>query len=215
MIPYAILPVVSYLLGAVPFGYLLVRIMRGIDIRTVGSGNLGATNVARALGTPWFAVVFALDFLKGFVPAFWGARLAVAHLGAEREVALLYGLAAIAGHIWPVYLRFKGGKGVATASGAVVGIAPAAAGLTALVFLLAFTTTRYVSLGSVLASVALPVAYFAVERSRASRLTVAAFALIALLIVVKHRSNLRRILNGTETRIGKSSRIVNEEVDGA
>ncbi|MHC4473538.1 MAG: glycerol-3-phosphate 1-O-acyltransferase PlsY [Planctomycetota bacterium] len=212
MIPYVLLPVGAYLLGAVPVGYLLVRILRGIDIRTVGSGNLGATNVARALGTPWFAVVFVLDFLKGFVPAFVIARVAVAHLDAKPEVALLYGLAAMAGHIWPIYLRFRGGKGVATASGAVVGIAPAAAGLAAVVFLVTLIAFRYVSLGSVVASVALPLAYVSVERREASRLTVVAFALIALLVLVKHRSNLRRILAGTESRLGRKA---GKEVGGA
>ncbi len=196
---YGLLPLVSYLLGAVPTGFLIVRALRGVDLRTVGSGNLGATNAARVLGARWFAVIFTLDFLKGLVPALLFGLLAQRALGAPHEVRLLYGAAAIAGHVWPVYLRFRGGKGVATAAGAVTGIAPPAAGIAFVVFLLVFLPTRYVSLGSICAAVALPAAS-ALLPGGGLDTTFFLLAAIAALVVVKHRANIGRLLRGTETR---------------
>lgn len=206
MIYVLLLALASYLIGAIPFGYLLVRFRKGIDIRTVGSGSLGATNVSRVLGGRWFAVTFALDFAKGFVPAFVLGRLAVRVFDAPAEIGILYGILAMAGHIWPVYLGFKGGKGVATAAGAVTGIAPAATGLAAIVFLAVFLAYRYVSLGSICAAVALPVAYVALGVLGGTDPVdskLAALVVMSALIVVKHRSNLKRLLAGTESRAGR------------
>jgi glycerol-3-phosphate acyltransferase PlsY len=196
-----LLGVAAYLIGSVPTGYLLVYMLRGIDVRTVGSKNLGATNVARALGAPWFAVVFTLDFAKGFVPAFWLAGVAVANFGAEPEVGILYGVAAMAGHIWPLYLKFRGGKGVATAAGAVTGISPAAAGLGAIVFVVTLLLGRMVSLGSIVASISLPVAYVIVTGNDGSAVTIAAFVFMMLLVLWKHRTNIGRILKGAEPKV--------------
>lgn len=206
MIYVLLLALASYLIGAIPFGYLLVRVLRGIDIRTVGSGSLGATNVSRVLGGRWFAVTFVLDFAKGFVPAFVLGGLAARSFDAPPEIGIVYGILAMAGHIWPVYLSFKGGKGVATAAGAVTGIAPAATGLAAIAFLVVFLAFRYVSLGSVCAAIALPIAYLLLgvvgERDPVD-LTLGALALMSALIVWKHRANLRRLLAGTESRAGR------------
>jgi len=196
-----LLGVASYLIGSIPFGYVLVYLLRGIDVRTVGSKSLGATNVARALGTPWFAVVFSLDFAKGFVPAFVLGGIAERSFGASPEVGIAYGVAAMAGHIWPVYLRFRGGKGVATAAGAVTGITPAATGVAALVFLVTLLLGRMVGLGSMVASVALPIAYVLLEGRDASAVTVGALVLMAALVVFKHRTNIARIAKGEEPKI--------------
>ena len=205
MIVYGLLPVLSYLVGAIPIGFLLVRGLKGVDLRKIGSGNLGATNAARALGARWFFPIFALDFLKGFGPSFGLGWLATAHFSGPDESGLLYGIAAIAGHVWPVYLRFKGGKGVATATGAVAGIAPAATGIAFLAFLAVFAAFRYVSLGSITAAVVLPAAYFLFRRGQGADVTLLALVAIAALVVVKHRSNIRRLLAGTEPRVTRKS----------
>jgi glycerol-3-phosphate acyltransferase PlsY len=209
-----LLGVLSYLIGAIPFGYLLVRIMKGYDVRTIGSKSLGATNVSRALGPRWFGVVFVLDFLKGFVPAFVIGPLAMKHLEGPDGIGLVYGIAAMIGHIWPVYLKFRGGKGVATAGGAVFGASWLAALVAAAVFLLVFLPTRYVSLGSMCACVSLPFSYWAFEGDAAARLTIGAFAFIALLVIWKHRTNIRRLLAGTENRAVRKQ-AETEEVSGA
>jgi len=215
VIVYGLLPVLCYLLGAIPFGFLIVRARRGIDLRTVGSGNLGATNAARILGVRWFAAVFILDFLKGFISAFVVGRLAEAHLGAPQWVGLLYGLSAMVGHIWPIYLKFRGGKGVATAGGVVTGIAPAAAGITAIVLLIVLLGGRMVSLASMVAAVALPIVYTLLEGPDAKPTTQGALVLIAALVVVKHRSNLGRIVTGTESKIRLGKKSSEQEVEGA
>jgi len=196
-----LLGVASYLMGSIPFGYLLVYMLRGIDVRTVGSKNLGATNVARALGAPWFAVVFTLDFAKGFVPAFVLGGIAARSFDAPAEVGIAYGVAAMAGHIWPVYLRFRGGKGVATAAGVVTGISPPAAGLAVIVFIVTLFAGRMVSLGSIVASISLPVTYLIVTGKHASPVTIGAFVLMMLLVVWKHRTNIRRIFAGEEPKL--------------
>lgn len=196
-----LLGVLSYLIGAIPFGYVLVYLRKGIDVRTIGSKNLGATNAARALGARWFAVVFAFDFLKGFVPAFFMGKLAMNQFDAPAWIGIVYGVAAMSGHIWPVYLKFKGGKGVATAGGAVIGIVPGPAGLAAIVFVVTLLSVRMVSLGSILASISLPLTYAILYASDLSGITFASLIAIAVLVVVKHRTNLQRIFDGTENRI--------------
>jgi glycerol-3-phosphate acyltransferase PlsY len=196
-----LLGVAAYLIGSIPFGYVLVYMLRGIDVRTVGSKNLGATNVARALGTPWFAVCFAFDFGKGFVPAYVLGGVAVREFDAAPEVAVAYGVAAMAGHIWPVYLKFKGGKGVATAAGAVTGIAPAALGVAAVVFVITLLIGRMVSLGSILATASLSVGYLVLEGKEASQIVTAAFAFMFLLVLWKHRTNIGRIARGEEPKV--------------
>lgn len=190
----------SYLLGAVPFGFVMAKGLRGVDLRTVGSGNIGATNAMRVLGKPLGVVAFLLDFAKGWVAT---AAIAPWVAPASPGAAVVCGAAAVLGHVFPVYLRFKGGKAVATGCGAIAGIdfvVFAAAGLTWPIALAAF---RMVSVASLLLGFAFPLA--ALWRSRSQPYgweVVAACAALFLLILVRHRSNIRRILEGTESRVG-------------
>ncbi|MCO5045788.1 MAG: glycerol-3-phosphate 1-O-acyltransferase PlsY [Verrucomicrobia bacterium] len=201
---YAILGLVSYLLGAVPFG-LLIGKMRGVDVRTVGSKNIGATNVLRTVGKPWGILTFLLDALKGFVPAFvfptLGNRFGLNFQSLE-IAALIGGAAAIVGHNFPVYLGFKGGKGVATSAGALLGIAPLAVGVGLVVWIVIFYTTRYVSLASIQAALAVPIVGWLYYRTAGVAVPIA-LTLLAALIIVRHRANIRRLLNGTENRFKK------------
>ena len=147
---------VSYLAGAIPFGLLIARQLKGIDIRSVGSGNIGATNVGRLLGFRFFLLVFALDLLKGLIPTL-GLPLALRSLGVpvSADLPVLIGLAAILGHNFPVYLGFKGGKGVATSLGVLLALDPVACGVAAVGFFAVFLLCRYVSLSSIAGSLRL------------------------------------------------------------
>ncbi|MEO1129765.1 MAG: glycerol-3-phosphate 1-O-acyltransferase PlsY [Planctomycetota bacterium] len=213
----------SYLIGAIPFG-LLVGLARGIDVRTVGSGNIGATNVMRALGHPWGDICFALDVFKGLLPVVgFGWWLGV--LGrpdpsvAQAWLWLAVAASCILGHIFPVYLRFKGGKGVATGFGALLGVWPHAsiAALLALVVWIAtLKTTRYVSLASCAAAISLPLVIVVgrllgwpasdaspLERVLAGWPFLLLTGMLAVLVVARHTGNLRRIRAGTEHRVGE------------
>jgi acyl phosphate:glycerol-3-phosphate acyltransferase len=184
----------GYLAGSVPFAFLLAR-RAGIDVRLAGSGNVGAANVMRTTGTGRAVTVMILDMAKGAV----AVALASATPGGT-AVAAASGAAAIVGHIYPVWLRFHGGKGVAVAAGVFTVLAPAAAGIAAGLFLVTVWATRYVSLGSIAASVALPpVAWMA----GAPAAVVATATGAAALIVFRHRANLRRLFAGTERRLGR------------
>ena len=187
----------AYLLGSIPNGLLIAR-LKGVDLQKVGSGNIGATNVFRCVGKGWGVAAFVLDAVKGFVPAFFFPRLMME--SAPPWLGLACGLAAVAGHNWPVWLKFKGGKGVSTSAGMLLGIAPAAVGIGFLVFAATVALTRFVSLGSILAAIAVPAAYLWLEGPD-NRLLAGALVLMGLLVVVKHRANIRRLLAGTEPRI--------------
>jgi acyl phosphate:glycerol-3-phosphate acyltransferase len=183
----------GYLAGSVPFAYLLARRV-GIDVRVAGSGNVGAANVLRTTGA-WRGVsVMALDVAKGAL-AVVVAQIATG--GAS--LAAITGAAAVVGHIYPVWLRFHGGKGVAVAAGVFVVLTPAATAAAAVLFLFTVWMTRYVSLGSIAATVALPPTAWLVGAPRA---VVAAAAGTAVLILFRHRANLRRLYAGTERRMG-------------
>ena len=204
--PTAIAVVASYFVGAIPVGYLLVRSHKGIDIRTVGSGNVGATNAARALGgKKYFFICFFIDVLKGLAPCL-AVGLFAGH-GWLRDPAplpvVLSGIAAIAGHNWPVYIGFRGGKGVATSAGVLAYVAPAGVLVGLLAWLVVFAASRYISLASMVAAVATAVA---VAWRNAGRLDEAKYvvgfaALVAVAVVVRHRSNIRRLLDGTEPKV--------------
>ena len=194
----------SYLIGAIPFGLLIGRIY-GIDIRKVGSGNIGATNVTRAVGKNAGKVCFFLDFLKGALPT------AAAQLVYPDMPWLILGCgaAAILGHIFPVYLKFKGGKGISTAAGVALALAPLPLLGAAVIWVTAFFIWRYVSLASILAAVALPVLALlfrllglGTETAR-SAVTLGFFTVAAILAVLRHTENIRRLLNGTESRFTK------------
>ena len=193
----ALVVVGAYLLGSIPFGYLLPRVLRGDDIRRHGSGNIGASNVWRVYGR-WLGLpVAVLDVLKGLVPAALGLWL-----GGD-WVGVLAGAAAMLGHARPVYLGFsKGGKMVATAGGVALALAPFAALGCAVVWLTVFALTRYASLASMLAAVALPVLCLALGSSWP---VVAFTALAALGVLALHRQNVRRLLTGTEPRFARGA----------
>ena len=206
----------AYVLGSVPFG-LIVGKSKGVDPRTAGSGNIGATNVGRLLGKRFFALVFVLDLLKGLLPML-AAGLVLR--GAPQEpktfgLWLLVGFAAILGHMFSVFLGFKGGKGVATSSGVVLGLFPyfTVPGLVALlIWLVTFKASRYVSLASIVAAVAFPALYVAVGLWRrwpvvGGQWPLLAFAtLVAVMITWKHRSNIARLRAGTEHRFDASAK---------
>ena len=209
---YIVVAVAAYLLGSIPFGYLLVRIFRGQDIRLTGSGNIGATNVARSGAKGLGMATLALDTLKG-AGAVWLASaiafsksdwcdLASQPYPAALAATSVGALFAVLGHVFPVWLGFKGGKGVATALGVFCILFPKAILVSLVVFVLAITVTRYVSLGSILGAIAFPVAaYFLQDTVPLSLLLT---SVIALIVVAKHHQNIRRLLAGTENRLGAS-----------
>lgn len=183
----------GYGIGSLPLGYLVASRLKGIDLRRVGSRNVGAANVYRTAGIVLALIVVAVDVSKGATSVFFASRMSP---GSAAPVAA--GVAAILGHIYPVWLRFHGGKGVATACGVFWMLAPLATALAAAVFVVAVWVTRYVSVGSLAATVALPLLAWVTERP----LSVMAGAMVAaLLIVERHRGNLARLQNGTEARL--------------
>jgi len=185
----------AYLVGAIPFSFLVARWFGVEDVRRVGSGNVGATNVMRAAGKAAGLLAFALDAAKGAAAAFLASVI-------EPPGSILPPLAAVAavlGHMYPIWLRFRGGKGVATGAGAFLPLAPAATGLACVVFALALALTGYVSVGSIAAATTLVAAAFALGSPPAVAWSA---ALVAGLVVWKHRDNLRRLANGTESRVG-------------
>lgn len=206
VMPVASLLVVlaAYLLGSIPTGYLLVRIFRKQDIRTMGSGNIGATNVIRSGARGLGAATFLLDVVKGCCAVGLGAVLAPYLMPNSpiRNVEALAALCAVLGHMFPVWLRFKGGKGVATGFGVFLVAAPSAAWAAIGVFALIFAVTRFVSLGSILGAASFPIfAWFLVQGERPV-FFLAVQGIVALLIIVKHHENIRRLLAGTENRFG-------------
>jgi len=188
----------SYLIGSLPFGLILARIVAGVDPRRAGSGNVGATNVARLAGKRWFPVVFLLDAAKGFLPPIFIAGLAPVGEGWEDILAVACAGAAILGHIYSVFLVFSGGKGVATSCGALAALAPKPL-LGALgVFVLVLVFSRWVSLASMLAALALPAIAWWLE---APTEIIALSMALAIVIVIRHRSNAVRIIRGSEPRV--------------
>lgn len=195
----------AYVAGSIPFGYLTARVVTGEDIRQAGSGNIGATNVARVLGARWGIVVLIFDALKGFLPTWLIPQLMNFPAADVPHASVLCGVATIVGHMFPVWLRFRGGKGVATALGVVATLGWQAMLVALVVFILSMLLTRIVSLSSILAAVAYAIAALVVLGPAAfSRQTwsVAAFSLlIPALIILRHRTNLVRLWKGEEKRL--------------
>jgi len=194
--------VVAYLFGSIPTGYLAGK-AKGIDLRAAGSGNIGATNALRILGKPIGIVVLAADALKGFVACTWVCDAVLRVVGVDVTGAEPYrivaGVAAVLGHNFTCWLRFKGGKGVATSAGVFLALAPAALAIALGAWLVVAAVGRYVSLASIAAAVALVVAIWLLPQSLALRVVATA---LGLLVVFKHRSNVQRLLKGTEHRLG-------------
>ncbi len=200
--------VAAYLFGSVPTGYLLVRIFRKQDIRTIGSGNIGATNVMRSGARGLGAATFLLDVLKGCAAVWLGAAVAP-HLmpGVPvRNVEALAALFAVIGHMFPMWLKFRGGKGVATGLGVFLVAAPLAALAAITVFAIVFAASRFVSLASIVGAASFPIFAWFFVRGEKPTFFICVQVIVAFLIIAKHHQNIRRLLSGTENRFGTQSR---------
>jgi glycerol-3-phosphate acyltransferase PlsY len=194
----ALLTLTAYLIGSIPFGLLIAR-LKGVDIRKEGSGNIGATNVLRVIGKRWGIFTLFLDILKGFIPAFFFAQL----LNLDHDWRLLFGAAAILGHTFPIYLKFKGGKGVATSAGMLLGVAPVAMGVGFIAWGVCMAISRYVSLSSIVASFAIATTIWVRKEYQQNIISQVVITLLCLLVIWLHRANIKRILNGTESKMGR------------
>lgn len=204
LLAISLLALASYLLGSIPVGYLLIRLFRNQDIRSVGSGNIGATNVLRSAGKGLGAATFILDALKGSAAVALAALVAPQFAAGfpPRTIEAIAAVVAVLGHMFPIWLRFRGGKGVATGFGVFLVAAPWAALAAITVFTIVLLLTRYVSLASILGAASFPVfAYFLVHGDKPAFFIAAQF-IVALLIILKHHANIRRLLTGTENRFG-------------
>ena len=199
--------VLAYLLGSIPFGLILVRIFRNEDIRTKGSGNIGATNVIRSGGKGLGAATFLLDAAKGALSVI-AAYLVASRLHLDQptaqNLAATAALCALLGHIYTVWLGFKGGKGVATGFGVFLAISPLSALISLLIFIVIFALSRFVSLASILASVAFAALAIIRGYGKLSPFLLAVCIIIPLIVILKHHANIRRLIAGTEYRFGKS-----------
>jgi acyl phosphate:glycerol-3-phosphate acyltransferase len=190
--------VVSYFVGAIPTSYLAGRVFRGIDLREHGSKNLGATNVYRTLGWKYAIPVGLVDIAKGAVPVLVFAP----QVSTSQLFALACGVAAIVGHVYSVFVRFRGGKGVATAAGVMLGLTPLALIVALVIWLVVLKLSGYVSLASIAAAAAFPLAVYLLQRPDQPEI-LWLDGLVAAAIIWLHRSNIRRLLNGTESRFGR------------
>ena len=226
MTTYAIIAAVSYLLGSIPFGYILVRVFLKQDIRATGSGNIGATNVARSGAKGLGLLTLFLDASKGVAAVFLAQMIQAralhyphAHLSVYPSeeyfafwqplvlAATVGALFAILGHVFPVWLKFKGGKGVATGAGAFIALAPKAVVIVLAIFIILVALFRYVSLGSIVATALFPVAvYFFTDYSHYPT-AIVLISLCSVLIIVKHHANIRRLFAGTENRLGAKAKV--------
>ncbi|HLH08098.1 MAG TPA: glycerol-3-phosphate 1-O-acyltransferase PlsY [Terriglobales bacterium] len=219
MLIYFTVALVSYLLGSIPFGYILVRVFRGEDVRATGSGNIGATNVMRSGSKGLGIATLILDAGKGYL-AVVASYSIVAHFFGRGPVLLtdadtiqhyieraymvgaVAAVFAIIGHIFPIWLRFKGGKGVATGVGSFLSIAPKAVGVVLLLFIAIVAISRYVSLGSIIATAAFPICAWVLYRGTNNPLVFGTICTGSVLIIAKHYQNIRRLLAGSENRFG-------------
>ena len=206
---FAILIICAYLLGSIPFG-LIIAAAHGKDLRSIGSGNIGATNLSRAMGKRWAYFCFVLDMLKGLVPMLIAGRfLSTPPLTGQLFLCLATGCAAVAGHIFPVYVKFKGGKGVATSFGVAIGLWPyytLAAGAALVIWIIFVAIWRYISLASIAGAVVFPITLFL------AILVVPGWSfdlwpllitaiLIPVTVIIRHKDNIKRIIAGTESRV--------------
>lgn len=210
MMGLALILLTAYLLGSISPSIVLSRLVKGQDIRTVGSGNAGMTNAIRFLGPGWGTLVALIDLGKGLLSS-WGLPVWFAPLVFPLNVdpiliRILAGTAAVAGHIWTVFFGFRGGKGVLTLAGAVLGVAPLPVGICFLIFLLIFLLTRYVSLGSIIGAVSFPVIVLVqkwVFLESVSTYLIGFSIFVAFLIAYTHRANIGRLIRGEESKFGK------------
>ncbi len=188
----------AYFLGSIPFGYIIVRLSSGSDVRNSGSGNIGATNVLRSTGKLGGLLTLLLDAAKGFLAVFLSGALT----HQNHKVLALAAVSAVLGHIFPAYLEFKGGKGVATSVGVFLYLAPLPILVALLIFVSVVATWRFVSLGSIIASAFFPILYFLLDyRKDPSFWVLLASVTCCGLVIVKHKDNLRRLMSGTENKL--------------
>jgi glycerol-3-phosphate acyltransferase PlsY len=225
---YIVVAIVAYLLGSIPFGYILMRLFRKQDVRTIGSGNIGATNVARSGAKGLGLATLVLDAAKGFVAVRMADILTYKPLTVTRSwtdsagyhaeftardphlfylCLALAAVFAILGHMYPVWLKFKGGKGVATGVGVFLALAPMAVGIVLVIFIAIVWFSRYVSLGSIIATAAFPMLAWAIYHNSKAPVIFLAAAFAAALIIAKHHQNIRRLLAGTEHRLGEKKQV--------
>jgi len=193
MLIQLLLIISAYLIGSIPFGYLIARLFKGIDIREFGSHNIGATNVLRVVGLFPAVLTFLLDMGKGTAVVLFAKSFASFTL-----LPIIVGICVICGHNFSIFLRGKGGKGIATGSGVLVGLAPVVAFFTFLIWLISFGFSRYVSLSSLIASLAIPLLFW-LRKAEPSLLILG--ILIFILVVIRHRENIKRLIKGTEPKI--------------
>lgn len=222
---YAIVALVSYLLGSIPFGYILVRLFLKTDVRALGSGNIGATNVGRTGHKGLAIATLLLDAGKGSLAVWHGQYAAQHHLIGEGRspevpwplvVGAIGALFVVLGHMFPVWLKFKGGKGVAAAVGAFALLAPKAVLVALAVFLITVAISRYVSLGSILAAIAFPAAVYWLSGDRygtALPHVIGTICLTSALVIFKHHQNIRRLLAGTESKLGAKAPLPSNPVE--
>ncbi|MBP5719422.1 MAG: glycerol-3-phosphate 1-O-acyltransferase PlsY [Abditibacteriota bacterium] len=199
----AVVILLCYLFGSIPFGLIAGKLVKGIDIRNVGSGNIGATNVLRAVGPIPALIVFLLDVFKGA-----GAVLLCRDLGMSEYLIVLGGIAALVGHTCSVFLGFKGGKGVATLLGLVIGINPIMVAVALGIWIIVVAITRYVSLGSIIASLTTSIIICFIKLHPIYKIV---FLLVSLFVVIKHKDNIKRLINGTENKIGNKVKETEDE----
>ncbi len=191
--------VASYLLGSLPTSWIVVKLVKGQDLRRLGSGNLGATNLFRQLGWKWALPAALIDVAKGAVPVLvFGPRA-----GGGDLMALALGVTAVLGHVFSLFVNFRGGKGVATGAGVLLGLAPWAALVAIAIWAVTLKLTGYVSLGSIIAAAALVPALWLLYPDKHD--LVLPFALLATMIILLHRANIQRLLKGTEHRFGRTA----------
>ena len=193
-----LLTVLAYLIGSIPFGLLIAK-TQGKDIRTMGSGNIGATNVLRCLGKPLGITCFVLDVLKGYFPAAFFPVLGT----IDPTFGILFGTAAILGHNFPVFLKFKGGKGVATSAGVLLGVAPLAVAVGLLTWVIVFYTSGYVSLGSIVAALTVVITGWT---TGCGPVIATALTLLGGLTIYRHRTNIQRLIAGTENKFQRKKK---------
>lgn len=207
MVTLAVLLLGSYLVGSIPFGYLAGR-LQGIDIRQAGSCNIGATNVVRVLGKGYGYPVFALDFLKGFAAVKISMFMATApppEWNSPEIFGILAAMSSVVGHLYPPWLKFKGGKGVATSAGVLLALTPVAALIGVGIWIFVFWLTRYVSLASITAAVVLPIVVLVVSSPYQNKRKPLVYSsvCVAAVVVWRHRSNVSRLMRGTEPRFAR------------
>ena len=203
---YIVIAMAAYLLGSIPTGYLVAR-ARGIDIRTVGSGNIGAANVFRILGKPAGILVLVVDGLKGFAACAWlidfVIQLFAVAPGQIENLRIVAGICAVLGHNYTCWLKFKGGKGIATSAGVYFALAPLAAGIALGIWIIVFALGRYVSVASIAAAVALPTGVWLTKNNLFLGIVTTALGLLA---IYKHKGNIQRLIRGTESRVSFKSK---------